>query len=95
LPQIANRLPSSANRVIAALVDFIDHDVDYVKSETVVVMQGNWQIALDLCEVYLRKGLCVPHPTRDRALGFNRCVADIPWPRCGCHSVATPVLEEH
>lgn len=47
LGQIAIRLPSAANRVIAALVDFIDHDVDYVKSETVVVMKGELCVVVD------------------------------------------------
>lgn len=38
--QIGLRLPESSNRVVASLLDFIDHDVDYVKSETVTVMKG-------------------------------------------------------
>lgn len=37
--QIAIRLPSAANRVIECLLDFFDHDVDYVKSETLTVMR--------------------------------------------------------
>jgi hypothetical protein len=38
--QIAVRLPTAANRVIECLLDFFDHDVDYVKSETLTVMKG-------------------------------------------------------